>query len=237
MQYNGHATNQDLVTLSNKLSKQNDVSFPLVEKTLYANMGEREIMSAIHEVYGGWKYDDKNQTDLPEATADLVSGQDTYTLPVDASFVDGVYYQNENNSTWNKVLPLAKEQLNNEQDFMTTDGPPAYYRPVGDTIKLYPASNFSKDDALKVQYSRDIVGFTTASTTTTPAFDSQFHEAVAVYMAYMVSAANSLKSEKMLTVKWEKALEMIRRHYQMKFKEMFPTRIKVNTATPIEEYL
>lgn len=235
MQYNSHATNQDLVTLANYLSGQNNVSFPLVEKTLYANMGERKIMTAIHQVYGGWKFDDKNQTDLPEATTDLVSGQDTYTLPIDISFVDNIYYQNENNDTWNVIRPIVKEAIGNEQDFYTTDGLPAYYLPIGDVFKLYPACNYSKDDALKIQYSRDIVGFTTTSTTTTPAFDQEFHEAVAIFMAYQFATIKGLKNKNDLTEQWNNVLESIRRHYQMKYKELFPTRIKVKNI--INDYL
>lgn len=235
MQFNSHATNQDLVTLSNKLSGQTDVSFPLVEKVLYANMGDREIMSVIHSVYGGWKYDDRNQTDLPEATTQLVTGQDIYTLPTDSSFLDGVYYQDENTSTWHKLRPITKEELYNEQDFYTSNSIPAYYMPIGNTIKIYPPSNFTKDNALKVQYSRNLIGYTTSSTTTIPPYDSQFHEATAVYMAFQKAVASGLMTKKDLGAQWLDKLDKIKKHYHMKYKELFPTRIKASNS--INEYI
>jgi hypothetical protein len=235
MQYNSHATNQDLVTLSNKLSNQNDTSFPLVEKTLYANIAERIIMSTIHEAYGGWKYDDKNQTDLPIATAHLVSGQEDYALPSDSSFIDAVYIQQENESTWFRVKPLPLEWIGNEQDFMTTDSDPAYYRLIGDSIKLYPAPNYAKNNALKIEYSRDISGFTTTDTTTAPAFDSQFHEAVAVYMAWQFAIAKKLSTQEMLGQQWLDFLARISKHYTQKWKDMYPP--KFHTQDTLQDYI
>jgi hypothetical protein len=47
MQYNSHATSQDLVSLTNALDKQSNTSFPLTEKTLYANSGNRIILTEI----------------------------------------------------------------------------------------------------------------------------------------------------------------------------------------------
>lgn len=235
MQYNGHSTNQDLVSLAEKLSKSNSVSFPIAEKTLYANLGSRIIMSAIHEVYGGWKYDDSNQTDFPRATTDLTSGQDDYALPIDTSFVDAVYYQNQNDTTWNRLEPLPLEMIDNEPSDFDTDSTPQYYRLSSNSIIIYPASDFSKDDALMVEYSRDISAFATTDTTKKPGFDQQFHEAVAIYMAWQYSMVNNTATKQNLTLMWTDILERIRRHYQMKWKELFPTRIKIRND--INQYL
>ena len=90
MQYNSHSTKQDICSLADIMAKTNSVSFPIEDKTLFANMGMREIWSWIFEAYGGWHYDDSNNTDLPEATTDLIANQKQYSLPIDSAHLLGV---------------------------------------------------------------------------------------------------------------------------------------------------
>lgn len=231
MQYNSHATSQDLVSLADNLAKSNSVSFPIIEKTQYANLGYRIILSTIHSVYGGWKFDDSNQTDFPRATTNLVSGQDDYALPLDASFVDNVYYQEEGGTTWVKIEPMLQEDFDAEPQDYSTDGAPKYFKPIGNSIKLYPASDFSQDDALMIEYGRDISAFKTTDTTKTPGFDSQFHEAIAIYMAWQYAMTNNTGSVKNLTLQWGDILRRIERHYVDKYKKLFPSKIKVTNKT------
>lgn len=231
MQFNSHATNQDLVTLAEKLTNSNSVSFPIAEKVLYANLGNRLIMSEIHDVFGGWKYDDSNETTLPIATANLVSGQDQYTLPTDASYVEAVYVQSENSTDWIKLEPLKLTDFNNEQQDYSTDGTPKYFRPIADTIQLYPATDYAKSDALKIEYTRDISEFATTDTTKTPGFDSQFHEAIAVYMAWQYAISNNLSTEQKLAQRWADLLLRIRTHYQSKWKRLFSANLGVKRKT------
>lgn len=238
MQYNSHLTNQDIVTLADKFCKSNSTSFPLVEKTLYANLGNRIILTEIFDAYGGWKYDDRNNTDFPISTANLVSGQDDYALPLDLSWLEKVYVQNENDDDWEELKPISHENIEDEPDFMDTDSTPTYYRVIGNSIKIYPASSYSKTGGIMIEYSRDISGFDTTDTTKTPGFDRQFHEAIPVYMAYQYELANHITSP---TGKiphedaWTDILARIKRHYTQKFKQLFPTRVKINN--PINEYL
>lgn len=231
MQYNSHATNQDLVTLAEKLTKSNSTSFPISEKTLYANLGNRIIMSTIHSSYGGWKYDDSNETDFPIATTNLVSGQDDYALPGDASFLQAVYIQKEGSSEWKKLMPKPLEDFNNEAEDYRSNGEPIYFRPIGDSFKIYPASDYAQASSLKIEYTRDIAEFATTDTTQTPGFDSQFHEAIAIYMAWQYSIANNLDTQKLLAVQWADILARISIHYSEKWKRLFPAKIRVKNKT------
>jgi hypothetical protein len=236
MQYNSHSTNQDIVTMAEKLTKTNSVSFPIEDKTLYANEGSRIIWSWIHESYGGWLYDDKNNTDLPEATTTLVSGQSDYTLPTDASVVVGVSYK-DTGGNWHKLSPVTIEQIQDggsEEEFYNTDGMPVAYRPLGNVIKIYPAANFTQTASLKLYYNRDISAFTTTDTTKTPGFDSAYHEAVPTYMALQYARINQLPNKADLELQWAQYESRIKKDFARRFAELFPPRITTRDA--VEEY-
>jgi len=228
MQYNSESTSQDLVSLANALTKRDDTTFPLTEKTAYANMGNRLILTLIFDAYGGWKYDDKNNTDFPVATTDLIAAQDNYGLPTDTTQLNGVYVK-YSGDVWERLQPLTLEEINQkeaEPEFERTDGVPRYYRALSNSIILYPASDTTVSDGLMIEYSRDISTFATTDTTKTPGFDPIFHEALAVYMAYQYAQVNDLKNLSELKEQWLDWQQRIRNHYTQKFKDLFPPRIK-----------
>lgn len=239
MQYNSHSTSQDLVTLANNLVKQDNTSFPLTEKTQYANIANRLILTEIFNAYGGWKYDDRNNTDFPRATNDLVSGTDNYALPTDTTQLNAVYVDYNGDGTWTKLEPLTLEEINQmeaEPSFNDTNGVPRFYRVLSNSIFLYPASNVTRTDGLMIEYSRDVSTFATTDTTKTPGFDPIFHEAIAVYMALQFAKIN-LNAERVndLQNDWVDYLVRIKRHYAKKYKDMFPPKIR--STNPINQYL
>lgn len=243
MQYNSHATSQDLVTLSEKLTSSNSVSFPIAEKTIYANQALRKIFTWITEASGSWILDDSNQTDIPEATTSLVSGQQSYTLPTDADIVDGVAIKNTDNN-WVILTPITLQEIQStqaEDEFMSTSGIPKYYRLIGNTVSIYPAPSFSQDASLKVYFQRDAVVFTTTDTTAKPGFSSRFHEAVAVYMALQFAIKNQMEIRTDLQRQWDGNEDVtgreggykkaIKKFYTSRFRDNFPPSFRVNDYT------
>jgi hypothetical protein len=245
VQFNSHATAQDIVSLANELSRQNDSTYPLAAKVRHANAAVRIITGVIHDAYGGWRYDDRNQTDLPRATSDLVSGQTNYALPTDSVGLAAVYIQNEADDEWTKLTPLALEEIPGaEPSFEDTNGNPWAYRMTNNSIVLYPPSSYSKDDAIMVEYDRDISSFATTDTTKSPGFDPLFHEAVPTYMAWQKSMTLGLPMASDLAKAWHGEspevrlggwLGRIRAHYARKFRDKYPASIK--TRFPINDYL
>lgn len=240
MQYNSHSTNQDIVTLSEKKTSSNSVSFPIIEKTLYANQAVRQILTWIIEASGSWIADDSNQTDIPEATSALVSGQQSYTLPTDADIVDG-FAVKDVSGNWTQLIPVTLQkitELQAEDEFMETSGNPMYYRLIGNTVSIYPASNYSQDSSLKCYFQRDGVVFTTSSNTATPGFSSRFHEAVAVFMALQYAIKNQLVLKTDLQRQWDGNEDVtgreggykkaIKKFYTSRFRNNFPPTISVN---------
>lgn len=244
MQFNSNSTEQDIVTMSEELVKSNSVRFPITKKVMYANQAMRFIMSWIHEAFGGWIYDDSNQTNLPEGTIALVANQDTYTLPVDNSYIQGVSVK-QLNGTWYKLNPINLEQIQDtgtsESAFLTTAGQPMHYRLLGNVVKIYPSASYGQDNSLKIHETRDVSSFTTTDTTKTPGFDLRYHEAVPTFMALQYAKINGSKNLKELQRDWDgdEAMtgreggykKMIKSDYSRRYAELFPARITVRDAT------
>lgn len=240
MQFNSHSTGQDIVTYSQKLTKTNSVSFPIAEATLYANQAIKAILTWITEVSGTWIIDDTNQTDLPEATASLVSGQDTYTLPTDADIING-FSVKDSAGNWTALTPITLQEIQSlqaEDEFFESDGNPIYYRLIGNVVQIYPASSYSQSASLKTYFQRNAVLFTTTDTTATPGFSSRFHEAVAVYIALQYAKINQLACKEELQRDWDgnEAVsgreggfkKAIKKFYSQRFANMQPSTIFVD---------
>ena len=155
----------------------------LKEFTTYANKVGHKIWHWIFLSQGVWKYDDSNETDLPQATTNLVDAQATYALPSDALTVQRVEVKNSNGD-WFRLIQIMEQQIPGAIDeFNEDDCEPVYYRLIGNTMELFPASNYDSTNGLKIYFDRDSVDFAYNDTTQTPGFASPYHEAVPVGMA------------------------------------------------------
>lgn len=247
MQFNGETNNQDLCSLADALAKSNIRSFPLKKKVLFANMRSREIWSWIFEVYGGWHYDDLNNTTEPEATTYLNASQTQYTLPIDSAHLMGVAYKDTSGS-WHALTPITLETIQEqcaESEFMSIPGNPQYYRPLANGFKVYPASSFTQAASIKIYISRDISVFTITDTTKTPGFASEYHEAVAVGMALSHTKINTLPEAKDCQEQWdgnenetgkEGGFKLrIKSFYGNRFRQLFPARFRHSDS--VREYI
>lgn len=235
LQYNSHTTSQDIVSMAEKLVKANSVSFPIADKTLYANQAIKIILTWIHQAYGGWQYDDANYSTFPEATTSLNINQVDYSLPDENIKVEGVSVKLTATGEWYPLMPITLEQIQDagtsESEFYSTDSSPRYYRLLAKSIKIYPAPNFTLLNALKVYESREASLFITTDTTKTPGFDAQYHEAVSTYMAFQYAKINQLANKNDLEKDWLLFEQRIKKDYSQRFAEMFPPRITVRDIT------
>ena len=127
------------------------VTTNLKRATRNMNIANRILWADIFHSYGGWQYDDSNQTNLPSATDTLTSGQSTYALPTDARAVRAVEVKNTG-GVWNKLIPLSEDQIQSGSalgEFQKTSGQPRYYTLVGRTVKVFPASNYTQAASLE----------------------------------------------------------------------------------------
>lgn len=201
------------------------------------------ITAWIHEAYGGWIYDDSNQSDLPEATTTLTADQASYTLPIDISALQGVSCK-QNGGTWYTLKPITLEQIqdmgSSESDFLSTSGQPIYYRPLANGFKIYPAASYTQSASLKIHETRDISTYTTTDTTKVPGFDPKYHEAIPTFNALQYAKINGSPNKQDLQFDWDGDevktgreggyKKLIKTDYKKRFAEMFPARITVSDA-------
>ena len=243
LQFNSQSDSQDICTQTDVLVKTDSTSFPLTTKAQYANEALRIIWQAIFDVYGGWIYDDSNQSDLPEATTDLESGQQFYSMPADSDALIGVEFKNQG-GTWITLVPITIEKIKQngyaESEFYKTASTPMFYRPVASGFKLYPAANWSAASSLRVFISRDMTSFLSTDTTKTPGFDAPFHYGLPIYMGLKYAQINSLPIaggtmrggfKTGLFGDWSIFLDSLKKHYSARFRQMFPPRMRVVDAT------
>lgn len=151
------------------------------------NIAGSEVWHLIFQLNGGWKYDDSNYTDLPQATQNLTAGTQKYALPMTALTVARIEVLDAN-GVYHKLQPIRMEEIdvsissfysNQSQNGQTSTGLPAYYRLIGSTIELFPnpaASAITATAGLKVYFDRASVGFASSDTTKTFGFASEYHD-------------------------------------------------------------
>lgn len=211
----------------------------LREFTIYNNKALKQIWTWIFESYGGWLFDDTNQTDFPIVTTTLKSGQSDYALEAEASAVRNVEVK-DTGGNWRKLLPITLDEITNissETEFLNDNNVPRYYRLHGGSIILYPAPNYTQSASLKVYYDRGFLEFSYSDTTKEPGFAKEFHEAVAVGGALEWLSIH--KPDAPITGKLKNEWDIdpvnsyrirIKSFYAQRFRELFPPQLRVNDS-------
>lgn len=234
MVYNGHATNQDIVsTISDHTGAHKTVDIEAITRA--ANEADRLIWSWIFSSYEGWEYDDGNQTDLPSAKAHLTAGQNKYTIPEDALVVKKVSFKGED-GTWTDLDPITSEDIATreaESEFEDTNGLPRYYRLRANVVEVYPAPNFTQVRSLRMQFGRGSVGFTTTDTTKTPGYASEFHGATSTGAAVIMAPDRGLRNQASLETRWANYETAIKQYYKARFEELNPVQKRTSRHDPL----
>lgn len=156
--------------------------------TGYVNESYKRVALALIMTDKRWQWDDSNYSDFPRAAITLVNGQKDYTLPAattsgDFSTLYGIVKIAvlDKNSTPQEIIlsPTTDSEadLNNQ---WATSGMPAYYKLIGNSIKMWPAPDnnvtVTLTNGLIVYFKRGPVPYTTASTTVEPGFIAACHD-------------------------------------------------------------
>jgi hypothetical protein len=237
MVYNSNSDSQDIVSLLNDYTGNYDDTnhnvFPLKQKTRYANQALKTIWSWIFDSYGGWQFDDANNNlNCPSETANLVANQKDYTIPTEAKSVKSVSVK-DTGGVWGELAPLTTEQITEimaENEFMKTSSSPMYFVPFANSIKIYPAPDYSQASSIRVIYDRGTVLFDSTDTTQSPGFASEFHEAVAVGGSLFYCIAKDLPRKNDLMVLWQDYEKRIKEYYSRRYQKMFPPKLLVSDA-------
>lgn len=152
----------------------------LKQFTRRINKINRRVWHWIFSTNDAWTFDDGNQTDLPQAVANITIGDSRYALPDEALSIERVEVK-DSSGNFIKLEPLVLDDISEGIDeFLSTDGTPQYYKLIGETIELFPAPGYNSVGGLKVYFNRDIVEFTYTDTTDEPGFATPYHDVLAV---------------------------------------------------------
>lgn len=228
MQYRNDPDGQDIVSLVGDMTGI-DTTNELEQIARATNEANKKIWSWIFEAYGGWVYDDSNNSDLPTATANLVADQSKYTLPSEALTVRGLEYK-DSGGEWHKLMALSEELIRqkfSEEDFQDESAEPRYYTPYAGLVKLHPAPNFSQNSSLRISFDRGATVFAPTDISKTPGFVSQFHEAVAIGASYYIAANKNMNNVQVLQIRWQEAEQDIKEFYSQRFVEEAVPQVKL----------
>lgn len=203
----------------------------LKEFTGRVNKWNRKVWHIIFTSYGGWQYDDANQSDLPFASATLTADQTTYALPTGSLTVRGIEVKDEGD-VWYPLTPVTEEQIREYQalgEFYKTSSRPLYYQLVGQTIRIFPASNYTQSSSLKVSFDRGSVAFASTDTTATPGFAGEYHDILPLgaSLEYLSEKRPNDATTSLIRAEIQEYEAKIKQFYTTKFLAMFPPRIRV----------
>ena len=186
MEFSNTASCQGIVQDIDFLCGTNTTTYPLVDKVRNINQAYRDVNRLIWDVCDQWQYDDANNTDTPKALTTLTGGTKTYAIPTTSQKIRRIEVKNANGD-WVKLEPIDYKDINEAlPEFLETAGLPIYYDLVGQFISLYPtpaADKVTTSSGMAVYMDRDVVSFTTASTTLEPGFAPSFHRILSLQAA------------------------------------------------------
>lgn len=206
--------------------------------TRHINEAGSRVWSMIFSAYGGWQYEDANQTNLPAAADTLTADQTSYALPTGSLTVRGIEVK-DTGGTWTALQPITEEQIRDHQamgEFYKTAGTPLYYQMVGQTARIFPAANWTQASSFKVFFDRGSVAFASTNTTETPGFAGEFHGILPIMASIQWLTYKRPESKNLALLRQEEAayIQRLKQFYSEKFHQMFPPRI--TTADIIREY-
>lgn len=229
-------TYADLRTLFHKLTKTNTTSVQSAELNAYFQPAEDDVVALINNADSRWQFDDSNYTDLPIATTSLVSGQKDYSLATSHLSIDRVELLPSGASTWELLTPIDQHDIRDTAltAHLPTSGQPLEYDKVGGTVFLYPTPNYSQAASLKIHFTRGALhfDFTTStftdasgSTSSSPGFNSLFHELIALKAARKYAVAKTLANRNDILLDIDRLEQRLTNFYGMRSRDERPRLI------------
>jgi len=172
-------------------------NFPESTRIIDINNAIDDVFTSILSSQDEWDFDDKNNTDFPFLTTDLVASQADYSMPVDATGVTDDITQIKrvdityDGVTWYRAMPIDVNEIQGSTEEQSTkdqfvEQSPRYDMTSGSMI-MYPIPKQNVTAGLKIQIHRSMANFSESDLSTgtkTPGFDKQFHKIIPMKVAY-----------------------------------------------------
>lgn len=171
----------------------------LYDFTARLNRSYDKLATIIMFTDGRWQFDDTNYTDLPIGSTDLVLGQEDYTMDVEYLDVVKVLILD---SGGNKSILQPFDIKDPEGEVALTrssgtTGIPIAYDKTGNSLKLYPPSNYNKTGGLIVHYRRKPSYFQYDDTSKPVGVPAVFHRFLSLdaSLDYAISKQLAIKND------------------------------------------
>ena len=194
MEFNDTTNNSGLIQdledlLGFEYGQISDSTKRLQRATRYMNEGYSRVAYLILTNDGRWQWDDKNHTNQPVATADLVADQERYdflesapTALQDWLMLEQVeVLDSSDNAT--KLKRIDKRNVGAWTEFMDSSSIPEWFDLEGTAILLKPAPDYDKSAGLRFYFKRAPSYFSSSDTTKQPGFATIFHPYLSYYAA------------------------------------------------------
>lgn len=172
-------------------------AYLIADKTRNINSWYDRVVTLILQADNRWEWDDVNKTDLPIGTMALVANQLDYELS-GVTFLKLLKVEVKDQSgNWNALTPISLDDKRSESitDYKKTAGTPVEYDKLGNSIFLYPKSNYGQDASLKFFYQRNVTHFTVSDTGAVPGFIENFHRILSYGAAFDYAVANGMNGK------------------------------------------
>lgn len=187
MQFSDTTDNLGLLQDIDFICETDSTSYPTDDKVRNGNRWLYKAVIWAIRANRFWQYDDSNHTDHPIVTADLVGGQQDYTVPTTLMKLNRVEVK-DSSGDYRLLKHVDESEINQAMtEFRETNGLPRFYDMVGESIFLYPApdaNNVTTSGGLKLHFIREVDAFTSSDTTQEPGIAEPFHRIVSLGAAY-----------------------------------------------------
>lgn len=184
MQYNPTTGEQGIINAVDFYAQTDRESYSLNDVTRNVNKYYKRAVSLIQQVDNNWRWDDRNNLDLPIFTANLANAQPDYVIPDDVRDILRIEVDTED-GVGHKLQRIDQSQVAGSlKEVFEADSLPRYYENIGESVYLYPAPNYNATAGLKIYGKRAGSLFSSSDTTKEPGFDSQYHDYLAIGAAY-----------------------------------------------------
>lgn len=198
----------DLQTLIYQLTRTNSTSLPAATLNVYTQPAEDRVAALIMASDSRWQFDDSNNADLPIATTQLVANQQDYSLATSHLTIDRVEIK-DTSGNWKQLTPIDQHDIRNEAlgAHLSTPGTPLQYDKLGTSVFLYPVPSYTQAASLKLYFTRGPLKFDfstskftdgTGSITSSPGYNSLFHELIALLASRRYAVANGLSNSEII---------------------------------------
>lgn len=193
MVFSDTATKQGIVQDIDFTVNSDSITYPIEQKTRNINRAMDKAVSLILSSDGVWEWDDSNQTDLPTATTDLVSGQNDYSFAIQHLKIINVLAKNSGGD-WQILKPFDLAEDKASEYLLNPDetGSPRYYDKRAGSVFLFPKPDYASTGGLKINFQRPSTYFTTSDTTKAPGFATIFHKYISLLASYDYAMAKGL---------------------------------------------